>query len=87
MYGTLYDTGTSPKLAARHHHHGTTVSSKFDLRKIPRFLPFYYSYSRPLQEVRCFRVFSENLKRCQAKIVCLVLGSSDPNKQMEVGDA
>jgi hypothetical protein len=30
------------------------------------------------------------LKRCQAKIVCLVLGSSDPNyrtKQMEVGDA
>ena len=31
-----------------------------------------------------------HLKRCQAKIVCLVLGSSDPNyrtKQMEVGDA
>jgi len=30
------------------------------------------------------------LKRCQAKIVCLVLGSSDLNyrtKQMEVGDA
>jgi len=30
------------------------------------------------------------LKRCQVKIVCLVLGSSDPiyrTKQMEVGDA
>jgi hypothetical protein len=31
----------------------------------------------------------ETLKRCQVKIVCLVLGSSDPDyrtKQMEVGD-
>jgi len=30
------------------------LSSQVGLRKIPRFLPFYYSYSRPLREVRCF---------------------------------
>jgi hypothetical protein len=33
---------------------GTTVSSTIVLREISRFLPFYYSYSRPLREVRCF---------------------------------
>jgi len=32
----------------------TTVSSTIDLRMIPGFLPFYYSYSGPLREVRCF---------------------------------
>ena len=32
----------------------TTVSSTIDLREKSRFLLFYYSYSRPLREVRCF---------------------------------
>jgi len=32
----------------------TTVSSTINLREKSKFLPFYYSYSRPLREVRCF---------------------------------
>jgi hypothetical protein len=31
----------------------TTVSSSIDSREIPGFLPLYYSYSKPLREVRC----------------------------------
>ena len=32
----------------------TTVSSTINLREKSRFLPFNYSYSRPVREVRCF---------------------------------
>jgi len=32
----------------------TTVSSTIDLREKSRFSPLYYSYSKPLREVRCF---------------------------------
>jgi len=35
----------------------TTVSSLIDLREKSRFSPFFYSYSKPLQEGRCFPDF------------------------------
>ena len=36
----------------------TTVSSSIDSREIPGFLPWYYSYSMLLREVRCFLCIS-----------------------------
>ncbi len=36
-------------------------------REKSRFLPFYYSYSRPLREVRCFRESTELLVAAYCK--------------------